>query len=310
MLEIAASRGFRATMGREHFLRLGDSHAGQAALQRRMVAIPRLDAHPEIRHQTSRLEGEDLVSYFAVPLIAKGIVKGVLEVFQRSEFHPNTEWVSFLETMAGQAAIAIDNANLFQGLQHSNQELAMAYDRTLEGWARALELRDNETEGHARRVTEMTLALARSFGVQGDALVHIRRGALLHDIGKMGIPDNILHKPGPLDEGEWALMHQHPVFAYEMLKSIDYLRPALDIPYAHHEKWDGGGYPRGLEKEQIPLAARIFAIVDVWDALNSDRPYRQAWPPEEVIAYIQECSGTHFDPAVVKAFLELIEEQY
>lgn len=310
LLEVIASQGFRSKVNRKRFLRLGDSQAGKAVLQRRRVAIPRVDTQPGTLFQAGLLDGEDLVSYHAVPLIAKGIVNGVLEVFHRREFHPEVEWVSFLETMAGQAALAIDNANLFQGLQHSNQELALAYDRTLEGWAHALELRDNETEGHARRVTEMTLALARSFGLRGEALVHIRRGALLHDIGKMGIPDNILHKPGPLDEAEWALMHQHPVFAYDMLKSIDFLRPALDIPYAHHEKWDGSGYPQGLAGEQIPLAARLFAIVDVWDALNSDRPYRPAWPPEKVIAYIQECSSTQFDPDVVEAFLKMLEQPY
>jgi putative nucleotidyltransferase with HDIG domain len=191
---------------------------------------------------------------------------------------------------------------MFNNLQRSNLELSLAYDSTLEGWAKALELRDQETEGHARRVVEMTLTLAKKMGIDQRELNHVRRGALLHDIGKMGIPDSILHKPGPLDEDEWELMKKHPIFAYNMLKSIEFLRPALDIPYCHHEKWDGSGYPRGLKGEKIPLAARIFALIDVWDALLSDRPYRDAWPKSKVFDYIQEQSGGHFDPKVIKAF--------
>ncbi len=170
-------------------------------------------------------------------------------------------------------------------------------------------MRDTETEGHSQRVTDTTIELARALGVENKQLIHIRRGALLHDIGKMGIPDSILHKPGPLDEEEWDLMRQHPVFAYNMLNKIEYLRPALDIPHLHHEKWDGSGYPNGLRGPLIPLAARIFAIVDVWDALSSDRPYRKAWPPSKIRDYIQSQSGIHFDPQVVAAFLNIIQSQ-
>jgi HD-GYP domain-containing protein (c-di-GMP phosphodiesterase class II) len=166
-----------------------------------------------------------------------------------------------------------------------------------------------ETEGHSRRVVEMTLDMARKLGISGDKLGNIRRGALLHDIGKMGIPDSILQKPGKLSDEEWQIMRQHPVYAYEWLSPIQYLRPALDIPYAHHERWDGTGYPLGLEGEQIPLAARIFAIVDVWDALNSDRPYRKAWSIEKILGHIREQSGNHFDPRVVDAFIEHVGEQ-
>jgi putative two-component system response regulator len=184
-------------------------------------------------------------------------------------------------------------------------ELAQAYDTTLEGWARALDLRDNETEGHSRRVTEMTVHLARALGVFEAQITHIRRGALLHDIGKLGIPDAILHKPGPLTEEEWVIMRQHPLYAYRMLAPIPFLQPALDIPYAHHEKWDGSGYPQGLCGEEIPLAARIFAVVDVWDALTSDRPYRPAFTPAQACEYIQTNTGTHFDPQVVAVFLSL-----
>jgi putative nucleotidyltransferase with HDIG domain len=179
-----------------------------------------------------------------------------------------------------------------------------AYDTTIEGWSRALDLRDKETEGHTQRVTELAIKLATAFEINGDELAQVRWGALLHDIGKMGVPDDILLKPGALTEDEWVIMKKHPTYAFEMLSPIRYLRAAIDIPYCHHEKWDGTGYPRGLKGEQIPLTARIFAVVDVWDALCSDRPYRAAWPKEKVLAYIQSLSGTHFDPNVVKVCLE------
>jgi putative nucleotidyltransferase with HDIG domain len=194
---------------------------------------------------------------------------------------------------------------MFNSLQRSNVELMLAYDTTLEGWSKALDLRDKETEGHTQRVTEMTVRLAQVMGFKDNELVHIRRGALLHDIGKMGIPDSILLKAGPLTDEEREIMCHHPAYAYEMLYPISYLRPALDIPYCHHEKWDGTGYPRGLKGDQIPLAARIFAAVDVWDALRSDRPYRAGWPVERVREHIQSLSGTHFDPEVVDVFLEM-----
>jgi putative nucleotidyltransferase with HDIG domain len=194
---------------------------------------------------------------------------------------------------------------MFNDLQRTTVELALAYDTTLEGWSSALDLRDHETEGHTQRVTAMTLRLARSLGIPDAELVHMRRGALLHDIGKMGIPDKILLKPGPLTDEEWVIMKKHPVYAYELLSPIPYLRSALDIPYCHHEKWDGSGYPRGLKGEQIPLSARLFAVVDVWDALRSDRPYRRGWDEERVAQHIADGSGTHFDPKVVAAFQQL-----
>jgi PAS domain S-box-containing protein len=202
-------------------------------------------------------------------------------------------------TLAAQAGIAINNALLLSDLKASNTELSHAYDATIAGWSGALDLRDKETEGHSRRVTEMTLKLARAFGLSTEELVQIRRGALLHDIGKMGIPDAILLKPGKLTDEEWVMMRKHPEFAYNLLAPIAYLRSALDIPYCHHEKWDGTGYPRGLKGNQIPLAARIFAVVDVWDALSSDRPYRPAWTKEKVREHIRSLSGTHFDPQVI-----------
>jgi putative nucleotidyltransferase with HDIG domain len=245
------------------------------------------------------------VAYYAVPLIAKGQMKGVMEIYQRTPLDPDSGWMEFLEALSGDAAIAIDNAALFDELQRSNVEITLAYDRTLEGWSRALELRDRETEGHSQRVTEMTLELARALGMSEVELVHVRRGALLHDIGKMGVPDEILHKPGPLTDEEWEIMRRHPVYALELLSPIPYLKPALDIPAYHHERWDGNGYPNRLKGEQIPLAARIFAVVDVYDALLSERPYRPAWPEEKVINYLQEQAGHHFDPHVVEVFLRL-----
>jgi CHASE3 domain sensor protein len=207
-------------------------------------------------------------------------------------------------TERGRAIRDLAKAN--QSLTLANAALAVAYDATLEGWARALELRDRETEGHARRVVEMTLRLAEAAGIEGDELAHVQRGALLHDIGKIGIPDEILMKPGPLTPQEWAVVRRHPVLAYEMLSPVDFLRPALDIPYCHHERWDGSGYPRGLKGEEIPLSARLFAVVDVWDALRSERPYRPAWSEERVRAHIASLAGTHFEPAVVALFLAVM----
>lgn len=305
ILHYAAGRGFRTNALAQTQRRVGEGAAGCVALERRLVTIPDLREAASDFTRAPLLAGEAFIAYYGVPLIAKGQVKGVLELFHRAPLAGDRQWLDFLDALAGQAAIAIDNAALFDELQHSNAELALAYDSTIEGWARALDLRDKETEGHSRRVTELTMQVARALGVSEAELVHVRRGALLHDIGKVGIPDAILLKPGPLSEEEWATMRRHPVYAYELLAPIAYLRPALDIPYCHHEKWDGTGYPRGLKGEQIPLAARIFAVVDVWDALTSDRPYRPAWPQEQAREQIRALSGTHFDPQVVEAFLEI-----
>jgi HD-GYP domain-containing protein (c-di-GMP phosphodiesterase class II) len=269
-----------------------------------MLTVRCPDETQPMSKRSALLQSEHFSTYYAVPLIAKGQVKGVLELFQHNIGTPDAEWVGFLEALAMQAAIAIDNANLFDDLQQANTDLALAYDATLEGWVHALDLRDNETEGHTQRVTEATVRLARNMGFSAAELVHVRRGALLHDIGKMAIPDKILLKPGPLTDEEWEIMRRHPVYAYDWLAPIAFLRPSLDIPYCHHERWDGSGYPRGLRGEAIPLLARIFAVVDVWDALRSDRPYRRRWPEAEVRDYIQSQAGTQFDPQIVAQFLQ------
>jgi PAS domain S-box-containing protein len=301
-LEYSAGRGFRSMALQRTQLRIGEGYAGKAALQRRMIQVANLALEPGDLTRATMLGAEELVAYYAMPLIAKGQVEGVLEIFHRSPLIVDDEWVYFLEALAGQAAIAIDNATLFSSLQLSNQELQLAYDSTLEGWSKALDLRDKETEGHTQRVTAGTTILAQAMCIPDRDLMHIRRGALLHDIGKMGIPDSILLKPGPLTEEEWVIMRQHPVYAFELISPIAYLKPALDIPYCHHEKWDGSGYPRGLKGAQIPLAARLFAVIDVWDALRSDRPYRAGWPTDGVAEHIRKGAGTHFDPAVVEVF--------
>jgi putative nucleotidyltransferase with HDIG domain len=293
-----------------HFtrLRLGDGYAGQAALAGKTIHISNLQTGKTDFLRSPTFSLERFICYYGIPLITKGEIKGVLEIFHRSLINPDTEWLDFMETLAGQIAIAIDNATLYKDLQLSNIELALAYDATIEGWSRALDLRDKETEGHTQRVTRITIELAQAMGIGEVELVNIRRGALLHDIGKMGVPDNILLKPDKLTDEEWVIMRKHPTYAYEMLLPITYLKSALDIPYCHHEKWDGTGYPRGLQSEQIPLVARIFAIVDMWDALCSDRPYRKGWPEEKAIEYIKAGSGTHFDPKVVDMFFRMTSD--
>jgi PAS domain S-box-containing protein/putative nucleotidyltransferase with HDIG domain len=308
ILEMAAGRGFRSPAAHNVQLRLGQGFSGKAAEQRQAVTCADLRQQAAQHGGAESLLAEGFVSIHSVPLIAKGAVLGVLEVFLRSHLTPDQEWLDFLGALAKQAAIAVDNATLFDNLERSHAELALAYDSTLEGWSRALDLRDRETEGHTQRVATIAVRLARAMNVPEPDLVHVRRGALLHDIGKMGIPDSILLKPGPLTPDEWAVMRRHPEYAYELLSPVSFLHPALDVPYAHHEKWDGTGYPRGLKGAEIPLAARIFAVVDVWDALTSDRPYRPAWTAEKARAYIAEQAGRHFDPAVAQASLILLAD--
>ncbi|MGZ9166421.1 MAG: HD domain-containing phosphohydrolase, partial [Anaerolineales bacterium] len=301
-----AGKGFRTTAIETASLHMVDS---QAVRERRLIHVENLENKPDSRLLTKLGATEDFVSYFGAPLIVKGKVNGVLEVFHRAPLQPYPDWLDFLHTLAGQAAIAIEDTALFENLERSNRELSQAYDATIEGWSRALDLRDKETEGHTQRVTALTMDLARAFRLPEEELLHIRRGALLHDIGKMGVPDNILLKPGELTAEEWVRMRSHPGHAYDLLKPIAFLAPALDIPYCHHEKWDGTGYPRGLKGQEIPLAARLFAVVDVWDALLSDRPYRKGWTSEQARQYIRDQAGIYFDPKAVETFLDMIKEE-
>jgi PAS domain S-box-containing protein len=307
LLEFCTGRGIDEPALENLSIRLGEGMAGKAALENRVVIYS-----PSEKGEYTELPGVFYSpgvhkSYVAVPMMSKGQIKGVIEAYFSDKKHLTTEWLQFLETLAGQVAIALDNNALVSELKRSNQELVMAYDSTLEGWSKALDLRDRETEGHSHRVMELTIELAAAFGLQGDDLLHIRRGALLHDIGKMGIPDSILLKEGPLTDDEWIVMRKHPVYAFEMLSTISYLSQALDIPYCHHEHWDGQGYPRGLKGEQIPLAARIFAVADVYDSLVSDRPYRKAWTKEKALEQIRKEAGTHLDTKIVDVFLRLME---
>ncbi len=304
-LEFAAARGFRTDALKYTNLPVGASYAGRAAEERRIVRIERLGSARGFA-ASPLLREEKFASYFGIPLAAKGEINGVLELFTRSEFSPGEELMDSATAIARQTAIAVDNASLLAHLKQSNDELSRAYETTLDGWSRALDLRDRETEGHSRRVADLALQLSRELGVPERELIHFRRGALLHDIGKMGIPDGILLKAGPLDKEEWMVMRRHPEYARNLLEPIRYLRPALDIPYCHHERWDGSGYPQGLAGEQIPLSARIFTVVDVWDALTSERPYRRAWSSIQAVGYIEENAGSHFDPGIIKPFLSVV----
>ena len=305
MLEFAAGVGFHTDSLMHTHLQVGEGFAGMAALNQKMIHVPDLQHGKTGFLNSPRFKEEGFRCYYGIPLVAKGRVRGVLEVFHRSPLSPDADWIEFLETLAGEAAIAVENAVLLKELQRTNFELTLAYNTTIEGWSRALDLRDRDTEGHTQRVADGAVKLARRLGFSDTEMIHVRRGAILHDIGKMAIPDSILLKPGPLTPEEWEIIRQHPRYAYELLSPIPYLGPALDIPHYHHERWDGGGYPHGLKENQIPLPARLFSIVDVYDALTSHRPYRPAWKPETAIAYIRNEIGKHFDPAVAAEFLKM-----
>lgn len=308
LLSYAAGIGFFSSVVTTTRLHLGEGLGGKAALERRPIHfLNPTEEIPGFFHSPFWQE-EGFVAYLGLPLLFQGELKGVLEIFSRKPLLAEPDRMNFMDSIVQQVAIAVDNVQLFHGLQQANTKLLQAYDATIAGWSQAMDLRDKETEGHTERVTYLTLEIAKALGLKEEKLVHVHRGALLHDIGKLGVPDQILHKPGPLTEEEWVIMKQHPVFAYEMLSPIDYLRPAMAIPYCHHEKWDGTGYPRGLKGQQIPLEARIFALVDVYDALTADRPYRPAWSREKALAYIQEQSGKQFDPEITEAFSALLRK--
>jgi PAS domain S-box-containing protein len=298
--------GFRSKDRVRPDLRMAQGFATARMLEHKALHIVNLAEAADELISESLIESEGFVEYYAIPLIVKGNVSGLLEIFQRNPLDLNQDWLDFLHSLAGQAAMAIEDYQLVKSLHRANQDLLQAYDETIEGWSHALDLRDKETEGHSRNVAEMTVKLARFASISDEELIQIRRGALLHDIGKMGVPDSILLKHDKLTDEEWAVMRKHPVFAFELLSPIACLHSALDIPYCHHEKWDGSGYPRGLNGSQIPLAARLFAVIDVWEALTSDRPYREGWTKEHVIEHIKSLSGTHFDPKIVELFLNMI----
>lgn len=256
------------------------------------------------------VETRHLVSILYFPLLLKEDAIGVFILGTTDaprKFTPSEIDLSYI--LSFQVSLAVANAKLYQKAQQAIQDLTCAYDATLEGWSRVLDMRDHITDEHTRRVVNLTMALAKKMGFPEADLGHIRRGAILHDIGKMAIPDAILQKNEALSESEWEIMRTHPEKAYRILSQIEYLIPAIDIPYCHHEKWDGSGYPRQLKGEEIPIAARLFAVADVYDAITSDRPYRKAWRREEALDHIREQSGKYFDPAVVKAFCEMMGEQ-
>jgi PAS domain S-box-containing protein len=304
-LDLVSGIGFLISANITPHVDLANSVVGKVVKTRKTIHGEAGEAGLEFLKEPDWVE-QGFVSYTCVPLIVNSEVIGVCEVFQRSAMAKDEEWLRTLETLAGQVALVIDHLKIFEDLQQANTDLLQAYDATIVGWSRAMDLRDEETENHTTRVTELTVRMGEHLGLSGERIIQLRRGALLHDIGKLGIPDGILLKPGKLTDEERANMQRHPRLAFEMLNPIEYLRPALDIPYCHHERWDGSGYPQGLKGEEIPFDARLFMIADVYDALISDRPYRKAWTPERALEHIREESGKHFDPRAVDAFFSLL----
>ena len=305
-LKFGAGKGFHTNILQHTHLKPGQGYAGRAVLERRMISISDLTKNTTEFDRSPLFPSERFVVYYGVPLVAKGRVLGVLEIFHRSHLHPDEDWLEFLNIISGQTAIAIDSAMMFKDLQKSNFELSLAYNATIDAWSHTLELRDCETEGHTRRVTDLTIRFAAMTGVKESDLIHVRRGATLHDIGKVAIPDHILFKPGPLSLDEWETMRKHPAYAVDLLSPIKYLEPAMEIPHWHHERWDGTGYPDHLSGEEIPYSARMFALADVYDALTSDRPYRNAWSKQDTVQYIENQAGKQFDPRLVPEFLNMV----
>ncbi|MDY0339648.1 MAG: HD domain-containing protein [Coriobacteriia bacterium] len=271
---------------------------------RQPVFVPDLGAVELTDGERAAIEGRDITSVLYVPVIARARTEAVLIIGSSAvQTGFSDEQLALCEMLSAEIAYAVANSRMYMSMESVASELHEAYDATLAGWSRALEMRDENTGDHTERSAALAVKLARILGVPECDLDDVRRGALLHDIGKMGVPDSILNKPGPLDESEWLVMHKHPEFAYELLRGIGFLSSALDIPYCHHERWEGSGYPQGLAGEDIPLPARIFSVIDVYDALTSDRPYRAAWTPQEAIDYIASEAGIQFDPVVTAVFL-------
>ena len=304
-LNYAAGYGFRKT----DFMNSGVHRALASQVIRESQPIHFSDlARAKAEWANSQaLMQEGFGGYVGLPLMASGHLIGILEVYQRNNFQPNTAWWEFAKQIAGYSAQALSRAWNFRQLKQVHAGNGQMYDSIIEGWTRMLELRDSEPKGHSKRVTELAVDLARVLGLGEQEVMRIRRGALLHDVGKMGIPDTILLKAGSLTDEEWVIMRQHPVIAYEQLGSIAEFQMALEIPYCHHENWDGTGYPRGLAGEAIPFAARLFALVDTWDILRSDRPFRKAWPEDKVKTYILERAGKNFDPYLATKFTTLLD---
>lgn len=303
-LRYEAGAGFRGRAFREVSIPLTEGLVAQAVRSRKTIPFLSFADEPDAIPDFPAIQEEGFTGMCLAPLIAKGRVLGVLAVFTRGLRELDEAWPSYLEAMAARAAIAVDNAAIFRELNESHLHLSRALDEVLMGWARTVELRSGEGEGHTERVVRLSLQLARQLGMRGEELVHLRRGALLHDIGNLALPDALLRKPKPLTPSERAQIEEHPAFAYAILSPIEFLRPAIDIPFCHHERWDGSGYPRHLRGETIPLIARIFAVVDVWAALTSDRPHREAWSEEKACNYLKEQAGVLFDPGVVEVFLK------
>jgi HD-GYP domain-containing protein (c-di-GMP phosphodiesterase class II) len=307
-LEFAAGQGFQRSGLQLVPLTVGQGYAGIAAMEKRTVKVPDLKGRQTDFLSSPSFVQEGFASYYAVPLIAKGQARGVLEIYNRSPLKPAEDWFEFMGTLAGQAAIAIDSASLFQELQRSNTDLTSAYEVAIHGWVEALELSGRETSGHAARVVDKSVDLGYHMGMSETDLIHLRRGAILHDIGNLGVPEHLLNKPGPLSDTEWPIVREHPRIALQLLSPMSFLSQAIDIPHYHHERWDGTGYPDGMRGEQIPQTARLFSVVDVYDSMTHPRPYRPAWNPAEAVDYIRHQVGLHFDPAVVRAFLKLLGE--
>lgn len=307
-LKCIGERGLTSSEICKMQLNLKDGLPGEVFQRQGLMVVENLASRPPDPRRDAILN-EGFVSYMGIPLRSRNRTLGILEFFNRKPLQPDAEWVSYLEMLVGQAGIAIESINMLHDIQQSNINLLQAYETTIESWARTLNLRDEETQEHTRRVVDLAIRLARRMGFSEEEIVALRRGAYLHDIGKMAIPDHILHKPEPLTDEEWEQMRRHPKIAYDLLEPIPFLNASLAIPFSHHEKWDGSGYPLGIRGDEIPKAARLFSVVDVWDALTSDRPYRKTWSEAEALDFIKQHAGTQFDPQVVDVFLALLNEE-
>ena len=301
-LDLYGDVGFRRAFMRTTKVPISTSIAGKVLMDRGVFEAPDLSNNP-VEFLVKDWYEEGFKAYFAHPLIVKGKPIGVMELFIRHTFYPDQEWLKFFESLATQAAVAYDLYRTFNDLQKMKQNLANTYNATLETWSKSLELTNIESHGHNQRVTSQTLRLAKELGIEESELPNIERGALLHDIGKLGILDEILLKKGKLTDSDWHEIEKHPVIAKDLLSGVNLLKDAIEIPFSHHENWDGSGYPQGLKGEAIPLAARVFAVVETYDALLSDKPYRKAWTKDKTIDYLKEEKGKKFDPIIIDTFL-------